>query len=457
MRASFLQTLNPHDPQDVVDERGVTGPIEIDTTIRRAADAQRPWQGLPSSERERCLLTLAASLEDHTESLTELIVREVGKPYREAEEEVVRAAAVWRDAAASLHEAVGDVHASRPGQISFSRRRPLGVCALVTPWNFPLLIPSWKAAPAIASGNAVVLKPSPQANAVAAALQDLWSAVLPADVCQTVYGRASTVEALIDHPLTAAVSFTGSTAAGRAVAARAGANGTRIQCELGGHNPIVVLADADIDAAVSAIATSAMSYAGQKCTSARRLIVERPIVASVIERLIPALEALVLVGPSSKRCDIGPLISAAARDFALERLAQAGGTVLSGGSGPTEQGFYLQPTLVADADPASRLVTEETFAPILCLSEAKDLPDAIRQANATAYGLVASIFTTSARAVLDFGDAADTGLVRANAPTTGIDSLVPLSGRGASSIGPPELGTTARDFYTQPQAVLIDA
>jgi aldehyde dehydrogenase (NAD+) len=336
-----------------------------------------------------------------------------------------------------------------------ARHLPVGVAALLTPWNFPVAIPLWKAAPSLAYGNATILKPSSAAAATGLLLGEILAPLLPADVFQVVLGGAQTAQALIGNDGVAAVSFTGSSAVGRDISVGAAARGCRVQAEMGGQNPSIVLGDADIDRAASTIAYAAMGYAGQKCTATSRVIVVDEAYDQFRDALAGAVEGLRVVGPADPVTLVGPVIDEGARTAALTAVAASGGRVLTGGRPLDAPGYYLAPTLVELAEPAGPLATEEVFAPVAALIRARSADEAISIGNAVKYGLVASVFTKDLGRALRLTRRIEAGMVRVNAPTSGVDFNAPFGGAKDSSYGPREQGQAARAFYTESRTVLM--
>ncbi len=347
------------------------------------------------------------------------------------------------------------IPAATAGTLLLSRHRPLGVTTLVTPWNFPVAIPLWKAAPSLAFGNATVLKPAGAATGVALLLHEIVAPHLAADVFQVVLGDAVPGRALADHPDVAAVSFTGSVPVGREVVARVAGRGGRVQAEMGGQNASIVLADADLGRAATAITYAAMGYAGQKCTATSRILVEDAAYEEFRAALVDAVEALGVLGPAEDKTLVGPVISERARTSALAAVAAAGGRVLTGGTALDAPGYYLAPTLVELGSPAGPLATEEVFAPVAAVLRVPSAEAAVEIANGVRYGLVASVFTQDLSRALTLTERLDAGMVRVNAPTSGVDFQAPFGGAKQSSYGPREQGLAARDFYTETRTVTI--
>jgi len=321
--------------------------------------------------------------------------------------------------------------------------------------ELPSRHPLWKAAPSLAYGNATILKPSSAAAATALALAEILGAFLPQDVFQVVLGGATAAGPLIDHPDVAAVSFTGSSEVGRQICRRAADRGCRVQAEMGGQNPSVVLADADLDRAATAIAYAAMGYAGQKCTATSRVIVASAVYPQFRDRLAAAIEALQVLDPADAKTLVGPVIDGGSRTSALAAVAASGGRVVTGGTALDAPGFYLAPTLVELDKPEGPLATEEIFAPVAALIRAGSADEAIATANAVRYGLVAAVFTSDLGAALRLTRRLEAGMIRVNAPTSGVDFQAPFGGAKESSYGPREQGLAARSFYTESRTVLI--
>jgi len=440
-----ITSRNPHDPVDVIGEWQEASEAEVAATVDRAAAAARGWADTPAPARAAALSAVADALAERAAAVTGLVIREVGKPRSEAAGEVARGVAILRYFAQAALLPDGDtLPAASPGTLLMARRRPLGVTGLVTPWNFPVAIPLWKAAPSLAFGNATVLKPSEESSAVALMLAEILAPHLPSGVFQVVLGAGQTGRALTGHPGVAAVSFTGSVPAGHDVVARAAGRGARVQAEMGGQNASVVLADADFERAATAIAYAAMGYAGQKCTATSRIIVEDAAYAKFRDQLTSAVAGLGVLDPGQDGTLVGPVITERARDSALAAVAGSGGTVLTGGTALDAPGFYLAPTLV-----------EEVFAPVAAVLRADSAEAAVRIANDVRYGLVTALFTQDLGRALRLADQFDAGMVRVNAPTSGVDFHAPFGGAKQSSYGPREQGQAARDFYTETRTVTI--
>lgn len=449
-------SVNPHNPADVLGEWDPAGAAEAEAAVVRAQRAAMIWRETPGAGRAKALSDAATALERRAAEITSLVIREVGKPLSEARGEVARGIAILRYyAQAALLPDGETIPAADPNQLLLARHVPVGVTALLTPWNFPVAIPLWKAAPSLAYGNATILKPSSAAAATALALAEILGEVLPPDVFQVVLGGAAAAGPLIDHPGVAAISFTGSSEVGRQIIRRAAERGCRVQAEMGGQNPSVVLADADLDRAATAIAYATMGYAGQKCTATSRVIVEAAVYERFRDRLAGAIEALGVVDPADEGTLVGPVIDAAARESALAAVAASGGRVVTGGSALDAPGYYLAPTLVELDRPVGPLAAEEVFAPVAALISAESAEAAVGIANSVRYGLVAAVFTSDLGNALRLTRRLDAGMIRVNAPTSGVDFQAPFGGAKESSYGPREQGQAARAFYTESRTTLI--
>ncbi|HEY7258039.1 MAG TPA: aldehyde dehydrogenase family protein [Gaiellales bacterium] len=454
-----ISSTNPADPADVVGTFVPGGGIDVDRAVAAAVAAAAGWAGTPGQARADALSRVAARVEARAEELAGLIRREVGKPIVEARGEAARTAAILRYHAQAALDPDGETYPPADGRsLLMTRRRPRGVVGLITPWNFPLAIPAWKLAPALAHGNACVWKPSPLSPACAEALRECLEPELPADVVRLVQGGADAGVALAGHGGLGAVSFTGSAAAGAAVARQAADRGVAAQCEMGGQNASIVLADADVGRAAAIIARAAMGYAGQKCTATSRVIAERGVATDVRDALVAEIAGLVVEDPADPACEVGPLITADARAAAVaavERGVASGARLLTGGTALDGAGHYLAPALLDVADPASELAQEEVFAPVAAVLEARDAAHAVELTNGVRYGLSTSIFTRDLDRVIDLAGRIDTGLVRVNQPTSGVDLHAPFGGEKASGLGPREQGKAARDFYTSLRTILV--
>ncbi len=452
----MVESRSPQRPGDVVvavEEVSAGGVAEA---VAAARGAQRAWAAAPALERAAALTAAADALAGAAAEVTALMVREVGKPVTEAAGETARGVGILRYFAQQALDPDGETYpAAGPATLLLSRRRPRGVAGLITPWNFPVAIPLWKAAPALAHGNGVVLKPASDATGLGLRLGELLGPCLPEGLFQVVPGSGSTARALIEQA--DVVSFTGSVEVGHAVASQATARGIHSQAEMGGLNASIVLPDTDPEPAAKMVAWAAMAYAGQKCTATSRVIVVGDP-APFRDALVAACEALKVGDPEAQDTLVGPLIGEQPRDQVVavaEEAAGRGGRILSGGFAPELDGWFAAPTLVDHLQPHDHLAQTEIFGPFCVLLEAADADEAVRIANDTSYGLVTSVFTGDLDRALRLASRLDTGMIRVNAPTSGVDFHAPFGGEKDSSFGPREQGKAAREFYTSTRTITI--
>jgi aldehyde dehydrogenase (NAD+) len=449
-------SVSPQRPDEVVADEAAVPAASVAEAADHARRAQRDWAALPAPARAQALSAAAEAVAARADELSALMVREVGKPVGEARGETARAVAILRYYAQQVLDPDGETYPAADGQtLLMARRRPRGVAGLITPWNFPAAIPLWKAAPALAFGNAVLLKPAPEATGVARLLESCLRATLPEGLFAVLPGEAETGQAVVAEA--DVVSFTGSVGAGQAVRLAAAERGIPAQCEMGGQNASIVLPDADAKKAATTIAAAAMGYAGQKCTATSRVIVVGDA-EDFTGALVDAVGSLVVGDPDDASVSVGPVIDAGARDAvvaAAERVRADGGRVLCGGRPLDREGFFVAPTLVTGVPADHPVAQEEVFGPICAVVPAATPEEAVELANGTSYGLAAAVFTRDLTAALAAAERLDAGLVRVNAATSGVDFYAPFGGEKASSYGPREQGKAAREFYTGIRTITI--
>ncbi|MES1248415.1 MAG: aldehyde dehydrogenase family protein [Actinomycetota bacterium] len=461
MTAPTYTKRDPFRIDVVTGEYPSAGADAVVAAVEAAAHAFPSWSALPLQQRAGYLTGAAALLEQRLETVAAAMTAEMGKPIREARGETLRAAQILRYAASFAFRAVGQEFEQAGGGSVSVLRRPLGVVGLITPWNFPIAIPAWKLAPALMLGNTVVLKLAYDAPGtglhLAAALAD---AGLPAGVLEVLTGRGAVVgDALTRDDRVRAVSFTGSVATGAAVREAVTGRGARAQLELGGQNPLLVMADADLDRAVTAAFAGAFWSAGQKCTATRRIYVEHAVYDDFKTRFLARVAAGKVGDPTDPETDVGPLVNEAQFDEVLggiERGRDEGGTVLAGGAA-TGQGYVVEPTVFEDVADDAFLSCNEVFGPVTALYPVRDFDDAIERANATEFGLSAGIFTSSLATTLRFRREAQAGLLHVNSQTAGADVHVPFGGIKGSGFGPHEQGEAALEFFGETVTVYVDA
>ena len=455
--------LNPSDSSDVIGQIPEGSPSDASAAVAAAEAALPAWRKTTGPARAEHLYRWSSVIESEKEALAQALSREVGKPIGEARGEIARCVVILRYYAGEAVRSHGDViPAQVEGALQFSLREPLGVVTLITPWNIPAAIPLWKAAPAIAFGNTVVLKPAEQASNMAVLLaHTAHAAGLPSGVFNVVLGKGSRIgDALLRAPAVRAVSFTGSGEVGARVAAICAERNVRFQTEMGGKNVVIVLPDADLDLAARLTASGAMRFAGQKCTATSRAVVVKDVEEKFLERLKAEVAALPLGPVTDPASAIGPVIDAPSLDRLQQALVGTERQRVVGGARPRDaayaRGYFLEPTVLRDIDPASALAQEELFGPVLVTLRANNAEEAMALANQSQYGLSASLFTRDLRSALSYIHRIEVGLVRVNGDTTGVDPHAPFGGMKGSSSGTREQGSAAREFYTEIKTVQIN-
>lgn len=459
---SVYERRNPWRPSEMVGEFPSSDADDVAAAVAAAQSARRNWARLPAAARGAYLSKAADAIEARQEKIAQDMTREMGKPLRESRGEAGRAAAILRFFAGEGLRPVGQLfEQSASGALVYTRCRPIGVVGLITPWNFPIAIPTWKTAPALAYGNTVVMKlaqDSPLTGLhLAAAFEQ---AELPEGVLNIVIGRgAAAGEPLVQAREINAVSFTGSVPVGLGVREQATAAGKQVQLELGGHNPMIVADDAALDAAVTAAYAGAYWSAGQKCTATRRMFVQSSVYEAFRERLLARIAAGHVGDPSDTQTEVGPLVNEKQFDEVLagiERGREQGGTVLAGGERADDDAYLIAPTLFEDVADDAFLSCEEVFGPVSSLYRFETIDEAIQRANAVRFGLSASVFTTSLRTAQQCVEELESGILHVNSQTAGADVHVPFGGTKDSGFGPHEQGSAAHEFYTDEITVYQD-
>jgi acyl-CoA reductase-like NAD-dependent aldehyde dehydrogenase len=454
---------NPAAPSELVGHFPDSGRADVDAAAGAAQSAFAAWSACRGAERAAVLVAAAGLALERADEIARDMTRETGKPLREARAEAARLATTLRYFAADGWFPRGEVYGqSQTAGHVYTLRRPVGVVGLITPWNFPVAIPAWKLAPALVAGNTVVLKPSEEAPVSAIHLaRCLVDAGLPPGVLNVVIGRGAEAGAeLVARPEVRAISFTGSAEVGRRVREDATALGKRVQLELGGQNPMVVMADADLRRAVEAAYAGAFFAAGQKCTATRRIFVQQDIYDEFRERLLERMSRAVIGDPTDPCTELGPLINRrqyAAVLQAIEQGRRQGGELLTGGEHGDDDGYFVSPTVFENVDDAAELARGEVFGPVASLFCFATLDEALARANGVEYGLSASIFTSALATAQRFVGAVQAGVIHVNSTTTGAEVHVPFGGIKASGWGPNEQGRAAIEFYTDVATIYLDA
>jgi alpha-ketoglutaric semialdehyde dehydrogenase len=460
-----FSNINPANTDDIVGLFQASGPEDIAAAFAAAGDAQPAWAALPAPRRGEYLFKAAEVLESDLASAATDMTREEGKTLPEATGEVKRAINILRYFGGEGSRLFSyQIPSERENVFCFTMRKPLGVVALITPWNFPSAIPAWKLAPALVAGNTVVLKPASLAPLSALRLvQALERAGLPAGVINYVTGGGGDVgDAILEHKTLKAVSFTGSCDVGNRLYDKATRRRLRVQLEMGGKNPTIVLADANLDVAAATLVNAAFFSTGQKCTACSRAIVERTVYEPLVEKLIGKTRALKIGNGLEAGIDIGPAVDESQLNTDLEYIATAqreGARLLCGGKrltgGIYDKGFFVEPTIFGGVTPAMRIAQEEVFGPVLAMMAAEDFEDAMRVANSIRFGLSAAIISNDMSRVHQFVNRIEAGLITVNLPTAGVEYQLPFGGTKESSFGMREQGPIALDFYTESRTVYL--
>jgi aldehyde dehydrogenase (NAD+) len=456
-----IENRNPADPDVVVSTHDLATVADVEDAYAAARAAAPGWRRMSPIKRGEILYRAAELIAARAEAIAAELTAEEGKTLAEARGETGRAVSVLRFFAGECSQPNGDMLPSVADRtLLYSVRDPLGVVCVITPWNFPIAIPTWKIAPALAYGNTVVFKPSDLTPLCAVRLVEaLHEAGLPPGVLNLLTGMPADIgDALTGNPEVDGITFTGSNPVGRAIQAAAVPRGVKVQLELGGKNPVIVLPDADMDVAVDQTLRGAMFSTGQKCTATSRAIVHPAVAAEFTERVLGAIRALQVGNGAHDGVHIGPLVSAAQRDRVLSYLDVArdeGHELLAGGVAPDGDGWFVQPTVYAGVAPESRIGQEEIFGPVLGLMEADDLEQALVIANSVGFGLSASLFTRDLGAALAFAREAEVGVVHVNSETAGAEPQAPFGGMKGSSSHSREQGKAAVHFFTETKTVYI--
>ena len=451
------KNLNPSNTNDVVGEYARATTADVGRAIAAAKAAGHGWARSTPQERHDVLRKISDEIIARKDELGRLLAREDGKTLPEGIGETIRAGQIFAFFAGEALRLAGEKIASvRPGIDVEMTREPMGVIGIITPWNFPIAIPAWKIAPALCYGNAVVFKPADLVPGCGWAIADIIArSGLPKGVFNLVMGRGSVVgEAIVQSPDVNAVSFTGSVATGRHIAAACAGRMAKFQLEMGGKNPMVVLDDADLKIAVECAVNGAFFSTGQRCTASSRLIVTEGIHDRFVDALTERLKGLVIDDALKPGTQIGPVVDESQLTQDLDYIkvgTQEGAKLVIGGQRLNRDtpGFYLAPALFTEATNAMRISREEIFGPVASVIRAKGYDEALSIANDTNFGLSSGICTTSLKHATHFKRNAEAGMVMVNLPTAGVDYHVPFGGRKGSSYGPREQGRYAAEFFTQ--------
>jgi len=458
--------VNPANTDDVIGDIPLATREEARRAVEAAAEAFAKWRSTPAPTRGRIVAQAARLLEKNKEELAQTLTREEGKTIAESRGELQRSINVAEFCAGESRRLTGETIPSElPLNFAYTIKQPLGVVACVTPWNFPVAIPVWKIAPALVAGNTVVFKPATLTPATATRIVELFEeAGIPPGVLNLILGSGSEAgEEIINHPAVKAVSFTGSNGVGIRLYEQASRRGAKVQCEMGGKNPVVILEDCDIDLAVESTVQGAFGSTGQRCTATSRAVVVNQIADEFVQRIAKRAQSMRIGAGVDPQTEMGPSVDENQFKTVLRYIdvgREDGATMVCGGERVTgdgfDKGYFVQPTLFDHVTPDMRIAREEIFGPVLSVLRVKDFDEAMQVANDSEFGLSSSIFTNDASRIFRFVDDIETGMTHINSPTTGGEAHIPFGGIKGTGIGDREQGSTALDFYTDLKVVYVD-
>jgi methylmalonic acid semialdehyde dehydrogenase len=461
-----VTNVNPANTDDVLGTVRQATRDEARAAVEAAAAASHGWRTTPAPARGRIVARAARLMEEAKEELAQILTREEGKTISESRGELQRSINVAEFCAGESRRMNGEtIFSELPSNFVYTIKQPLGVVACVTPWNFPVAIPTWKIAPALVAGNTVVFKPATLTPATAVRIVEIFAeAGIPPGVLNLILGSGSEAgDEIVGHPAVKAVSFTGSNGVGIRLYEQVSRRGGKCQCEMGGKNPVIVLEDADMDLAVENTAQGAFGSSGQRCTATSRAVVVNDIADEFVERISKRAQSMRLGNGKDPQTEMGPSVDESQFKTVLEYLnigREDGATLVCGGERATgnglDRGYFVKPTVFDHVTPDMRIAREEIFGPVLSVLRVKDFDEAMQVANDTEFGLSSSIFTNDAARIFRFVDEIETGMTHINSPTTGGEAHIPFGGIKGTGIGDREQGSTALDFYTELKVVYVD-
>ncbi|HEY7316964.1 MAG TPA: aldehyde dehydrogenase family protein [Candidatus Binatia bacterium] len=460
----LVRNLNPADPDDMIAEFPAATTADVLRAIDAARGSFRDWKRTPGPERGRVLWRAADIARQRADEIARALTREEGKVLKEAKGEVMKGISLLEFYAGEGFRMHGKTLPSEARDtFTYTIRRPLGVVGLIAPWNFPWAIPVWKSAPALAAGNTVIFKPAELVPATATLLAEIYEeAGLPPGVFNMLVGSGSVVgEALVNSPAIRAISFTGSNEVGGALYAKAAQRGAKVTCEMGGKNAVIVMADADLDKAAVAIHGGAFGSTGQRCTATSRVIAAPSVKDKLLERLVAGAQKIKIGSGLDETVDMGPAVDEKQWKTDLEYLkigAQEGARLVIGGKSPAHlaKGYFVEPTIFDNVAPGMRIFKEEIFGPVLSVTTANKLEEALQFANGVEYGLTTSIFTENVDTIMNFVEEVETGMVHVNEPTIGGEAQLPFGGTKATGVGEREMAEEGLNFFTELKTVFIN-
>lgn len=461
-----VPNINPANTDEILCYTPLSTLEEVNAAIAAAKEAFPKWRSTPAPVRGRIMFQAWHLLQERLEDVAVILTKEEGKILRESKGEILRALNIMEYTAGEGRRMKGSTIPSElPNTFIYTIRQPLGVVGLITPWNFPIAIPIWKIAPALVSGNTVVFKPATLTPLTAVKIVEVFEeAGLPPGVLNMVFGSGGTVgNGIVNHTDVLGISFTGSNEIGGNLYAQASRRGCRVQCEMGGKNPLVILSDADLSLAVEGTIQGGFGSTGQRCTAASRVILEEPIANKFIELLLKRLETFRVGDGMDQQVDMGPSVDESQMNTVLGYIEigkQEGARLLTGGKrlldGNFKKGYFVEPTIFDNVHPAMRIAQEEIFGPVISIIRAKDFDEAVEIANGVKFGLSASLYSQDMAKIMRFAELSEVGKVHINSPTIGGEAQAPFGGIKATGIGPRECGSEVFEFYTEIKTVYID-
>jgi acyl-CoA reductase-like NAD-dependent aldehyde dehydrogenase len=460
-----MERRNPANLDEIVAIVPLSTRDEVREAVRAAKAAYPMWRGTPAPVRGRILARATAIMMERNEELARILTHEEGKTYKESLVEVQRAINILEFMAGEGRRIGGETLPSElPKTVAYTIKQPLGVVGAITPWNFPVAIPVWKIAPALITGNTMVLKPAEITPLTAMKIVEIFSqAGLPAGVLNMVLGAGEEVgDELVQHPDVHALSFTGSNEIGGLIYGAGARKMKKCQCEMGGKNPMVVLADADLKLAVESAATGAFGSTGQRCTATSRIVVEEKVADEFVSKLVARAKELRVGDGFDASSDVGPLVDENQFETVMRYLevGKKEGKLLLGGNrltgGEYDRGLFVAPTIFDHVKWDSTIAQEEIFGPVLSVVRVPDFEEAVRVANTVKYGLSSSIYSNDSAKIFEFIDRIETGMTHVNSSTIWSEAHLPFGGMKGTGIGLREMGSVAIDFYTELKAVYID-
>src|SRR2546421_1005752 len=464
--AKTVNNINPANTAEVIGTNRQATREEARAAVEAASEAFHEWRRTPAPARGKIVAKAARLMEAAKEELATILTHEEGKTISESRGELQRSINVAEFCAGESRRMNGEtIFSELPSNFVYTIKQPLGVVACVTPWNFPVAIPTWKIAPALVAGNTVVFKPATITPGTAVRIVEIFEeAGIPRRVLNLILGSGSDAgDEIINHPAVKAVSFTGSNQVGIRLYEEVSRRGAKVQCEMGGKNPVVVLEDADLDLAVESTAQGAFGSSGQRCTATSRAVVVNQIADEFVSRIVKRAEGMRIGAGNDPNTEMGPSVDENQFKTVLRYIdigREDGAELKCGGSRAEgdglDKGYFAQPTVFDRVTPDMRIAREEIFGPVLSVLRVKDFDEAMQVANDTDYGLSTSIFSNDAARIFRFVDEIETGMTHINSPTTGGEAHIPFGGIKATGIGDREQGSTALDFYTDLKVVYVD-